>query len=421
MEPVPGPLAKDMDLAARLLGWLVPNGEPVASLTTADVERFCWYELPRKWDANPVEQRQAVTLLARLLADAGRMRPAAVCTSETTTQVLTAWQKSDRDGLAAYRKAVSDSSTTPPDTPELTWGAVMGVQEAVAHANASTHLEQALDAGVLDPAGSLRSARIRLVEQWLATPHPAHQDRAPLDAIQAERREAWRGAPPAERRALLAAVLRELDQPAPAPPDTAEPLHWLLSAIGDGVTLTQAGYLPRDLVAEAFARYPHWYPIGKGPRSEADLFQLADLHDLARTHKLLTKRHPLLKLNAAGRAHLADPELRQRTAALAWLGATPADRQTAEAATCALWHGPLPHEQLQHTVHLVLATAFCGRDGHPLDPEDTQRLLWRWLHTGRELGYLDRGARQSIALTATGRPAALKALNCLAEAPRSLP
>ncbi|WP_433399558.1 hypothetical protein [Streptomyces sp. CA-146814] len=226
---------------------------------------------------------------------------------------------------------------------------------------------------------------------------------------------------PTERRALLAAVLPALEEPAAAPVDTAEPLRWLLEQIGGGVTLTQAGYLPREVVAAAFARYSHWYPIGKGPRSEADLFQLADLHELARIHRLVTKRHRTLKLSAAGRAQLADHQLRQHTAALAWLGTTVAERQVAECALGALWAEPRLREDLCDAVHPVLAAGFTHADGTAMEVKDTERLLWRFWHTGRELGYLDerdRSVDAPISLSATGRLAALAALRVLAEGPR---
>lgn len=295
-------LVGDKVMAQRLLGWLVPDGDPLVALSAAAVERFCWYELPCKWHAGTSEQQRAVAVLADLLAGVGRVRAAAVCTSATTARVLAAWQRSEEAGFAAYGNAVAVSPTTPPDVPVLSWGKVMGIQEALARANLERRLEQALDEGELDPdARTFPAARRRLVQQWVTTGQPVFEGRAPLEAVRRERRELWAVAPPAERRALLAAVLPALEEPAEASGDTAEPLRWLLGQIGDGVTLTQAGYLPRELVAAAFARYPHWYPIGKGPRSEADLFQLADLHELARTHRLVTKRHRTLKLSAAGR------------------------------------------------------------------------------------------------------------------------
>jgi hypothetical protein len=415
-------LVADEAIAQRLLGWLAPDGDPIVTLSAAEVERFCWYELPRKWDANACEQRRAVAVLADLLTGVGRVRAAAVCTSATTAQVLEDWQRSEEAGFAAYRKAAAASLTTPPDVPELSWGQVMGIQEALARANLEDRLEKALDEGELDPdARTFPAARRRFVQHWLATAQPVFEGRAPLEAIRRERRELWAAAPPTERRVLLAAVLPALERSAAAPVDTAEPLRWLLEQIGDGVTLTQAGYLPRELVAAAFARYPHWYPIGKGPRSEADLFQLADLHELVCTHRLVTKRHRMLRLSAAGRAQLTDHRLRQRTAALAWLGTTAAERQVAECALSALWAEPRLREDLRDAVHPVLAAGFTHGDGTAMEVNDTERLLWRFWHTGRELGYLDERERSidaPISLSATGRPAALAALRLLTEGPR---
>lgn len=201
------------------------------------------------------------------------------------------------------------------------------------------------------------------------------------------------------------------------------------------------GRLPAaGTVAAAFARYPHWYPIGKGPRSGADLFQLADLHELC-NHRLVTKRHRMLKLSVAGRARLTDHQLRQHTAALAWLGTTAADRQVAESALCALWAEPRPREDLRDAVHPVFAASFTHGDGTAMGAKDIERLLWRFWHTGRELGYLDARERSidapdlpvrhrppgrpaalaALAARPPGRPAALAALaalGLLAEGPR---
>ncbi|WP_369363201.1 hypothetical protein AB5L52_08695 [Streptomyces sp. CG4] len=157
----------------RLLGWLLPDGGPADSLAQEDVERFCWYGLPAKWVAEPAEYPHIFTALAELLQDAGRPRSAAVCTSETTREILAAWQHSPDQGRAAYRRAVDASPVTPPDTDLLTWGPVMGIDEAVARSNASRLLEQALDDGALVPGTrGYAAARIEHVERWLTTPHP---------------------------------------------------------------------------------------------------------------------------------------------------------------------------------------------------------------------------------------------------------
>jgi hypothetical protein len=129
----------------------------------------------------------------------------------------------------------------------------------------------------------------------------------------------------------------------------------------------------------------------------------------------------MLKLSTAGRAHLTDHQLRQHTAALAWLGTTAAERQVAECALGALWAGPRLREDLRDAVHPVLAAGFTHGDGTAMEVKDTERLLWRFWHTGRELGYLDERERSvdaPVSLSTTGRSAALAALRLLAEGPR---
>jgi hypothetical protein len=134
----------------------------------------------------------------------------------------------------------------------------------------------------------------------------------------------------------------------------------------------------------------------------------------------VTRRHRVLKLSAAGRVQLTDPGLRERTAALAWLGTTAAERQVAESALCALWSKPRLREDLRDLVHPVLAAGFTRSEGGALEGADAERLLWRLWHVGQELGYLerDRSGDAPISLSATGRPAALTALRLLAEGPR---
>lgn len=90
-------------------------------------------------------------------------------------------------------------------------------------------------------------------------------------------------------------------------------------------------------------------------------------------------------------------------------------------AECALWAQPRPREGLRDVVHPVLAAGFTHGDGTAMEAKDTERLLWRFWHTGRELGYRDErevSIDAPISLSATGRPAALAALRLLAEAPR---
>ncbi|MFG2995930.1 hypothetical protein [Streptomyces sp. NPDC048340] len=410
------------DVRDQLLGWLLPDGGPVSSLAQENVERFCWYELPVKWMAEPAEYPRILATLAGLLDDAGRPRAAAVCMSEATHEALSAWQRAPEQGRAALQRAVDASPVTPPDTAMLRWGPVMGIDEAVARGNASRLLEQALDDGVLVPGSrGYAAARVTHLERWLTTPHPAYDGRTPLDAIHVERRHTWAEAPPAARRRVRGPLADLLAVAPEVPDDTAEPLRWLLESVGDGVTLTQAGYLPRALVIEAAERYD-WYLPGMVPRTEHDVFRLAELHELAREARLLTKRHRKLTLTARGRQHLADPALLQTTAAQAWFGdGVTAD--LAEAAAAALLGGERTLDELTTAAHTLAAEAFTLADGSAPSPDDIRHFLWKWLRPGEALGFLayrDR-RRSTITLTAPGRAAALTALRLRAHAPRSTP
>ncbi|MGW3950813.1 hypothetical protein ACWEKM_07595 [Streptomyces sp. NPDC004752] len=87
----------------------------------------------------------------------------------------------------------------------------------------------------------------------------------------------------------------------------------------------------------------------------------------------------------------------------------------------ALWAEPRLREDLRDAVHPVLAAGFAHDDGTAMEVKDTERLLWRFWHTGRELGYLDerdRSVDAPISLSTAGRLAALAALRVLAEGPR---
>jgi hypothetical protein len=360
--------------------------------------------------------------LAQLLNDAGRPRAAAVCTSEAAHEILAAWQRAPEEGRAAFQQAVATSPVTPPDSELLVWGAVMGIDEAIARTNASRLLEQALNDGVLVPGSrGYAAARISCLQRWLTTPHPAHDSRTPLAAIHAERRRTWAEAPPAARRRLRSPLADLLATAPKVPDDTAEPLRWLLESVGDGVTLTQAGYLPRALIIEAAERYD-WYLPGMVPRTEHDVARLAELHELARHTRLLAKRHRKLALTARGRQHLADPALLEDTAAGAWFGdGVRAD--LAEAAAAALLDGETALDDLTTAAHALAAELFTRADGSAPSRDDSSHFLWQWLRPGEALSFLTyRDRRHStVALTDTGRAAALTALRARAHAPRSTP
>ncbi|MGW2189949.1 hypothetical protein, partial [Streptomyces sp. NPDC001719] len=262
------------------------------------------------------------------------------------------------------------------------------------------------------------TARTHRIEHWLTTQHLAHDNRAPLDAVHAERRRTWTGAPPAARRRLRGQLAPLLVSAPGVPAGTAEPLRWLLESARDGVTLTQAGYLPRALVTEAAERYD-WYLPGRLPRTEHDVTRLATLHKLARHTRLLARRHRTLSLTARGRQHLTNPALFQATAATAWYSDHDFTTTIAEAATEALLHGERTLDDLTDSAHTLAAEAFTRTDGSTPAPDDTRHFLWQWLRPGEALGFLTHTDRRhsTITLTATGRAAALTELRRRAHAP----
>jgi len=76
-------------------------------------------------------RRHLAMALGRVLDLVGLPRYAAICRSPETDAVLAAYERDDREGFAAFRRAEERSGVHPPDLPELTWGPAMGMQEAV--------------------------------------------------------------------------------------------------------------------------------------------------------------------------------------------------------------------------------------------------------------------------------------------------
>ncbi len=120
-----------------------------------------------------------------------------------------------------------------------------------------------------------------------------------------------------------------LDGDPPPLPDAGvvEPYRWLLARVRDGVTLTQAGYLPPALVAETMQQLGwtgDW--IGKHNREDQTL-PVLELRDSAQRLGLLRKHRGTLLPTVAGRRLLDDPAgLCQHLAASLPVGRTEAER-----------------------------------------------------------------------------------------------
>jgi hypothetical protein len=128
-------------------------GKGLETITLDGLQTFLWYELPRKWITDLDGKRHITIALGRLLELVGLPRYAAVCRSPETIEILAAYERSSRDGFVAFQHAGQRSGVDPPDLPELTWGPVMGMEEASAFASTAAALELAVTSGELRPGG----------------------------------------------------------------------------------------------------------------------------------------------------------------------------------------------------------------------------------------------------------------------------
>lgn len=257
---------------------------------------------------------------------------------------------------------------------------------------------------------------------------PGWEDAGRLDAWV---RLAW----PIELRRLRAAV-GDLVLPRPAPPRLAEmeqatrPLRWLLECCADGVTLTQAGYLPPQLVRDGAERFG-WWPVPGQPRSEVDVHQCQVLRDLTRRRRLTWRRHRRLAATQAGRTTLGDPVELWRAVALGVGSLDDFIRTVAEIVALRLVAGP-PAEtaELEATAIPIVMAQDWRSDGRPIRASEIAWAVHVPLRYWRLFGLLEEPSLEAvvqgdvpwtISFTPTGRIAALEFLHSqrtAADAPR---
>jgi hypothetical protein len=412
------------DHALRVIEWVAPDDEDIDGVSGAQMLYFTWYQLPMKMGASPAEMAALAQAAAELMRATGKTRIAELITSTQTATIHAAWHRDRREAVAMVQKALASSGVEPPDTDLLAWGTVMGIDEARARLMLAAVLETAIDTGVYMPGrAGWRRTQANVAEAWLTTRSIAFDGAQPLDAIHAERKAAWaRGQSPAHR-AALAPVLPLLDA-APLASDTeAGPLRWLLELVGDGVTLTQAGYLPTSVVADAKQWYAEWLLPGFATRSESDLPPLMQLHEFAAGMKLLTKRHRRLTVSAAGKAALTTPGRLDSLAAAAWFGPTEFVAAVGEVAAGLLLQRQFGVDELIVALWTAVAPRFRAHDGGQPERRDVEYAYYEWLRVGRSLGYVVETFRlgEREHLTSAGRSAAIAGLRARAHGPRFRP
>jgi len=419
--------ANAADDAQAALDWLTA-GEGVSVLTQERLQQFLWYGLPMKWLTDTDHHRRIVSALARTFELLGLPRYAALCRSETTAQVLDAYERSDAEGKKAFRRADLRSGIRPPDIDQVEWGSVMGMTESDAQSSTADALELAVASGALVPG--TRGWKLRqeeLVRMHLTTPRIELGGRTWLDGIVEERLDTWLAKRrSAARRRVLEPLAAALRAPAalPAGIDPVPRLRWFLGELAEGQPLTQAGNLSRAFVQAAAPRF--CWDFATPPRTEDELYDLHQLRHLGQRLGLARRSGHKLVLTPKGRAALHDNELLWRAAAS---GLLPVNRFAAalgEVTLALLVNREAHAREIDATLGEVVAEAGWRATDTGLPP-DERDISWAWHQTTNLLRALDvlvRGGGwqdPTYGLTPAGRSIALECLHRRATGPRSSP
>lgn len=411
------------------MGRMLPEGAALTHLSQAELQEFLWYQLPLKWLAEIRELHEIAWSLADLFTAAGLERYAALCRAPQTHRLLDAWQDNDHEPARnSMKQAIRDSGVDPPDTPLMRWGSVLGAAEQSARKRISQVLEQAIDAGELVPGRrGWKQLAIRITEVSLMMPRLDLRGATLLQAVFRERGSSWAAEHLAVRQDLLSEVLPLLAGEAAVPVTAGAalmPLRWLLERVGDGVTLTRAGWLPKNVVVEANDTFGWFDLLGVTARTETDLPELGALNELARRTRLITRKGGRVSLSAVGRRVLSDPDRlwRMVVADIFSAGTFEGEGAALAAATLLRTNMPVAYPRVEAIVDAGLVGRWRTASGESLEE-------WSGLDATREFGLLaevfgwieqdDDGQNRTWTLTAPGREAALLGLQLQSRTPRS--
>jgi len=416
--------------ARAALEWIAGDQGP-AFITQQRVQNFCWYDLPVKWLDDLDDKLRIAAALARALDLLQLPRYAAVCRSETTREVLDAYETGPANGKAAFRRAAAASGVVPPDLPDFQWGPVMGFEEASAWSSTAEFLEVAVASGDLVPGR--RGWKVRqqeLARAHLNVPQVGLLGQTLAQVILTERAETWVNLRRSEtRRQLLAAIANRLLHPAQLPAGTAaDPLpelRWLLGELDGGITLTQTGNLSQKFVQQSAGRFG--WDLSRPPRTEDELFDLHQLRRLTQRLGLARRSGRMLTLTAKGRRLPNDPSHLWRAAAAGLLGGNDFSVFAGELFLALLLvTDSMPGSDITATVQQAAEEdGFrVRRTGEPPSEEDVSWAIQGTSDLCRALGLLTAGgdcSEGSYGLTGAGKAIAIEALRARATGPRTVP
>ncbi|MGH2718774.1 MAG: hypothetical protein ACRDJU_09370 [Actinomycetota bacterium] len=292
----------DLGRAAQSMADQLTAGEGAVFIHQALVQETLWWFVPRNCPEG--QWQEYLDAAGELLAELGMDRLAGIAASPQTKTVLAAWAVDERQGAAAFRKARQDSGVAAPDTPLLVWGSFTGIDESTARQDIERALSKAIDRGELVPGASgWRRKAVVIAEAALSAPRDPVLGQSYLSLITTERISSWidLASPPLRdwRQAVGNRLLNPIDPPAD-PAAAVAPMVWLLELTsGEGVELTQAGYLPRATFLEASNRFG-WWDFDTPPRSEVDVYQVTALREAATHLRLVRRRGRRLRTTARG-------------------------------------------------------------------------------------------------------------------------
>ncbi|MFD3688424.1 hypothetical protein ACFWTE_26790 [Nocardiopsis sp. NPDC058631] len=296
------------DMARSALDTLAPEQE-LERINQHAVQRFCWFELPARFQNSTGEQLFAVRSLGNLFSLLQLYRYAQICSAPETAALLTAYTDDHAAGLAMYERLMWESGVEPPDLPELTWGTAVGDAEIRARDETSAALELAISLGDVRPGKrGWRPAQEQFTRSFLT--RPDQRGLSHLDLVREERVRAWlsSSAHPHRQRLwpLVGQIIAGADAPRAADRAMA-PLQRLLDLAADGIALTQIGYISPGVVRQMCADFG-WHTTPEPPRSETDATQMIALHQALRGMRALRRSGRRLVLTRRGRQLRADSE-----------------------------------------------------------------------------------------------------------------